>query len=608
MAIEFEEISIQNFMSFGNSPEVIPLHSDQLTLVLGENLDKGEDTGERNGTGKSSIIMAIHFALFGQSIGNKIKKPNLINKTNQRNCEVILKFSRGTNRYTIKRCRKPEKLEFYVDDHLVNEQGGDEGQGEMKDTQLEIARVLGTSTDMFNQTVLLSTYEEPFLSLSNGKQRDLIEELLGITQLSDKASSLKEMLKETKTQLDKEDFKIKTLQETNARIIRNHEKTVSDLQKRSEKWILENTKVIDQLNSAIASLSKIDIELEIKEHENLTAWLTRRTEQDRVLAELERLNFEKGRHDKAIQQAEKRLIDIDIDLSRAQENKCPTCGQDVHDENHSSVLSSIKEKKHFYQDQLRQETDSINVIYSKLTDLEKVEFNLGPKPEVFYDEAKDAYNHKSNLRSLQENLRNEEQSINPYREQIEALAEAPIQEINVELRDDLIQLRDHQDFLLKLLTNKDSTVRKRIIDQNISYLNSRLGLYLEKLGLPHEVEFLNDMTTQITQLGNDYDFASLSRGERARLSLALSFSFRDVWESLNEQSNLLFIDEVLDNGIDSSGIEAALKVLKTMGRERKKNIFIVSHREELISRCSNVMSVVKEGGFSHIEWSRDEIA
>jgi len=604
--IEFEELSIRNFMSFGNVTEVIPLNRDPLTLVLGENMDKGEDSGERNGVGKSSILMAIHFALFGMAVGNKIKKPNLVNKTNEKNLEVILRFTKGNNTYTIKRFRKPERLEFYVDDNLVNEQGGDEGQGEMANTQLEINRVLGITPDMFNQSTLLSTYVEPFPALGSGKQRELIEELLGITQLSEKASSLKEMLRETKTQLDKEEFKITTLQETNARIIRNHEKTVEDLTARSNKWQLDHDMSISELETAINELSNININQEIKNQEDLSDWIKKKAEQDKILADLERTNVERGRHERAIQQAENRLKDLQHDLSSAKANRCPTCGQDVHNQKHSDVLSSIEEKIKFYQNQKNTEQSDLDQVQARLKDLEKNEFDLGPKPEVFYDDIKDAYKHKSTLKSLKDNLRNEKKNENPYLEQLTSQPDAPIQEINYELRDDLLQLRDHQEFLYKLLTSKDSSVRKRIINQNISYLNARLSLYLEKLGLQHEVEFQNDLSTEITLLGNDYDFASLSRGERARLTLGLTFAFRDVWESLNQPINLLFIDEVLDNGIDSAGIESALKTLKSMGRERSKNVFIVSHREELISRCSNVLSVIKEGGFSRVEWQREE--
>jgi DNA repair exonuclease SbcCD ATPase subunit len=159
-------------------------------------------------------------------------------------------------------------------------------------------------------------------------------------------------------------------------------------------------------------------------------------------------------------------------------------------------------------------------------------------------------------------------------------------------------LKDHQEFLLKLLTSKDSFIRKKIIDQNLAYLNNRLTYYLDKMGLPHQVNFQNDLSVEITQLGQDLDFDNLSRGERNRLILGLSWSFRDVWESLYQNINLLFIDELIDNGLDSAGVESALSVLKKMARERNKNIFLISHKDELIGRVTNVLKVIKENGYT----------
>jgi DNA repair exonuclease SbcCD ATPase subunit len=150
-----------------------------------------------------------------------------------------------------------------------------------------------------------------------------------------------------------------------------------------------------------------------------------------------------------------------------------------------------------------------------------------------------------------------------------------------------------------LLTNKDSFIRKKIIDQNLNYLNKRLSYYIDKLGLPHTVKFQNDLTVEITQLGQDLDFDNLSRGERNRLILSMSFAFRDVWESLYQGINLLFIDELVDAGMDAAGVESALAVLKKMARERQKNIYLISHKDELVGRVNSVLRVVKENGFTN---------
>ena len=130
-------------------------------------------------------------------------------------------------------------------------------------------------------------------------------------------------------------------------------------------------------------------------------------------------------------------------------------------------------------------------------------------------------------------------------------------------------------------------------------MNQRLANYLAKVKLPHTVEFKPDLSVAIEELGRELDFDNLSRGERNRLILSLSWAFRDVWEGLYQQINLLFIDELVDAGMDSSGVESSMAVLKDMARTQNKNIFLISHKDELISRVDSVLKVVKENGFTN---------
>jgi DNA repair exonuclease SbcCD ATPase subunit len=130
---------------------------------------------------------------------------------------------------------------------------------------------------------------------------------------------------------------------------------------------------------------------------------------------------------------------------------------------------------------------------------------------------------------------------------------------------------------------------------------------LDKIGLPHTVIFQNDLSVDISYLGQNFDFHNLSRGEMSRLILSLSFSFRDVWENLYQGINLLFIDELMDNGLDSSGVENALQVLKTMARNNK-NVFLISHREELSDRVNSVLKVTKENGFTSYSTEYNKIS
>ena len=184
-------MSVKNFMSVGNATQGINFDRQDLTLVLGENLDLGAD-GSRNGTGKTTAINALSYALYGSAISN-IRRDNLVNKTNGKNMLVSLDFEINNTTYKIERGRKPNLLRFYVN----NEEQAvtDNAQGDSRETQDAIEQMLGLSHDMFKHILALNTYTEPFLSLKANDQRTIIEQLLGITQLSDRADRIKELNK-----------------------------------------------------------------------------------------------------------------------------------------------------------------------------------------------------------------------------------------------------------------------------------------------------------------------------------------------------------------------------------------------------------------------------
>jgi chromosome segregation ATPase len=217
---------------------------------------------------------------------------------------------------------------------------------------------------------------------------------------------------------------------------------------------------------------------------------------------------------------------------------------------------------------------------------------------MFYDRESDAIHHQATLTSLEKQIVDKRAEVDPYTEQIEDMQNQALQVVTYDTLNELTRLQEHQEFLLKLLTSKDSFIRKKIIEQNLGYLNARLTHYLDRVGLPHTVVFQNDLSVSIEELGRELDFDNLSRGERNRLILSMSWAFRDVFESLYQPINLLFIDEMIDNGLDTAGVENALGLLKHMSRERHKSIWLVSHRDELAGRVENILRVVKENGFT----------
>jgi DNA repair exonuclease SbcCD ATPase subunit len=579
--IRIKDLTVKNFMSVGNQTQAVDFNKQQLTLVLGENLDQGgDDTGSRNGTGKTTIINALSYALFGQALTN-IKRNNLINKTNGKGMLVTLHFEKDGLDYRIERGRSPNVLKFYINDQ--EQELDDLSQGDSRKTQEDINNLLNMSHDMFKHIVALNTYTEPFLSMRANDQRAIIEQLLGITILTEKADSLKEQIKQTKDAITEETAKINAIQSANEKI----QSTIENLEKTQRAWQAKKRQDEEKLQSAIDQLEHLDIDAELDAHEKLQNW----TELNNAI---NALNKEKSTLESALLRATKSVEKAEKDIADLDDATCYTCGQELHADKKEEILTR---KNKELSDALAYQTevaDKLEEVIKGLSDIG----NINGRPNTFYDTAKEAYDHRNNVDSLKQTLENKKQEVDPYQTQIDDLTQTALQDINWSPVNDLNSYKEHQDFLLKLLTNKDSFIRKKIIDQNLAYLNNRLTYYLDKLGLPHQVVFQNDLAVEITQLGQDLDFDNLSRGERNRLILGMSFAFRDVWESLYQNINLMFIDELIDSGMDTAGVENALGVLKKMGRERDKNVFLISHKDELVGRVNHVMKVIKENGFT----------
>ena len=582
--IKVKDLTVKNFMSVGNQTQAVDFNKEQLTLVLGENLDQGgDDSGSRNGTGKTTIINALSYALYGQALTN-IKRNNLINKTNSKGMLVTLHFEKDNQDFRIERGRSPNVLRFYIDNQ--EQELLDESQGDSRRTQEYINDLLGMSHDMFKHIVALNTYTEPFLSMRQNDQRAIIEQLLGITILSEKAENLKDQIRQTKDATTQERLKIEAIQTANSKI----ETTINSLKNNQRAWQAKKVKDIEKLQISIDELVRVDIEKELEAHEKLQNW----TELNNAIRAL---NKEKGTLESALLRATKSVDKVEKDIANLQDAVCYACGQELQEDKKQEIVSN---KNKELNDAMAYQTEVAGKLDEIIRGLNDIG-DINGKPETFYETIREAYDHRNNLESLRTNLNNKEQENDPYQSQIDELATTAVQEIDWTPVNDLTNYKDHQEFLLKLLTNKDSFIRKKIIEQNLTYLNNRLTYYLDKLGLPHQVIFQNDLNVEITQLGQDLDFDNLSRGERNRLILGMSFAFRDVWESLYQNVNLLFIDELIDSGMDTAGVESSLAVIKKMGRERDKNVFLISHKDELIGRVNHLMKVVKENGFTSYE-------
>ena len=577
--LKIKNVSAKNFMSVGNNTQAVNFDNCQLTLVLGHNLDMGGD-GSRNGTGKTTIINALSYALYGEALTN-IRRDNLINKTNGKGMMTTVDFEIEGREYRIERGRRPNVLRLLVngEDAFTEEQ-----QGDSRETQKEIEKIIGFPHNMFKHLIALNTYTEPFLSMKANDQRDMIEQLLGITELSEKAEILKERQKEIRDSIKEEEITINTIERSNKRIDQN----IKEIESRSKAWERNKEDKIIELGNAIINLEEINIDQELKNHKLLTTIKEEKAKFTRMTNDLETA-------ERSLNRSFEKLEELKGNLKDAKSGVCPACGQgtahlETHEEYTEELVEKINAEQIYYDELLLKVKDLKDTLES---------VDTPDEPKINYTSLEDALSHKHNLDTLRTQLEEKALEENPYTEQIESLKTTGLQEISFDTMNELTYLQDHQDFLYKLLTSKDSFIRKKIIDQNIMYLNHRLAHYLDKLGLPHDVKFASDLGVEITEYGRDLDFDNLSRGERNRLILGLSWAFRDMYESLNRPMNLMCIDELIDSGMDSMGVENALGILKKMHREQGKNIMLISHKEELVGRVNNVLTVVKEGGFTN---------
>jgi DNA repair exonuclease SbcCD ATPase subunit len=679
--LKITNLTIKNFLSVGNVTQAVKLNDNGLTLVLGSNTDSNGGT-TRNGAGKSTILQAISFALFGKPL-TKIKIPNLINNINGKQMLVTIEFESDGKTYKIERGKKPDVMKFYMNSEEQHLDPEDETKGENRHTQEEIDRLIGMSHTMFKHIVALNTFTDPFLKMSAADQRSVIEELLGITQISQRADVLKKLIAATKEAIRDNEASIRATTETNERI----NNAIRQAEIKAQAWETTHTAKIENLAGELAEMEAMDFDAEIATFDAIDAYDASKRDletahtsvlreisflTDKLAAEqreitrletaarsgsgaqISRLQSEHKRKLTEVERSTQRKLALESeldgvrnDLANSDASDCICCGQSIAGTDHlativanlnvkigelaneiggveGEILARSDEAEAVVADiaklqneddatkleidrQIAEKIPAVEDIAKKMADQEAIVAehaaaiaDLGARPRSVFRTRDDVYRARSERENIERTIEHEMSLTNPNLGQIDDYKKA-LQKVDYEPLNEKTDLLKHQEFLLKLLTNKDSFIRKKIIDQNLAYLNARLNHYLDKLGLPHEVIFQSDLSVDITMLGRDFDFEQLSRGEMNRVIMATSWSFRDVWESQNEALNLCWIDELLDNGLDSHGVETALSILKSMARDRGKNVFLISHRDELQARIDRTLLVRKENGFTTFE-------
>ena len=572
--IRFLEVSARNFMSFGNNYTTIDLTTQGTILINGDNVD----TGGANGVGKTTMINMICYALYNNPF-DKISLARLINNTNSQKdtlMEVRLTFMKGDQKYEIYRCRgSSTNIEISCDDVDIT-------LDSVGENDRLIVELVGISYELFTNVVVFAGGMEPFLQKSIGDQRKLIEELFNITILSEKAKILKDKIKITEGDINIQEAVVKEQQAAIAR----YNKQVLDAEARIIKWEEDKEAGIAKIKAQLASIEGIDFNAEQENHSEL------KKIQDR----LSKLRAEEKALTKEGNTLKVSFDSVKKELEHLRDSKCPYCLQQFA--NAEAKIAELVDTRTALEEALVEWTRQAGDNLHSIDVFEKAENET--KLEIKHPDLSSLLKIKLDIDVYHDKLKELEASVNPHIEAYEQLLTESAKSINTEKIDQLKSKLEHQQFLLKLLTDKNSFIRRKIINKTIPFLNGRLNYYTSELGLPHLVKFDDDMSCTVSEYGRELDFGNLSNGEKKRVNMAMSLAFRDVLHHLHARVNLMFIDEIDGGSLDTIGIDAIIRMIKKKSRDDDLAIWVISHRPEMVGRFENEITVRKENGFSSI--------
>lgn len=573
-SLRFKTLSVRNFMSFGNQENTIDLDGQGTVTITGENVDQGGS----NGAGKTTIINALCYALYNKAFDN-ITLQRLVNSTNNlknTSMEVRLSFDKDGSEYEVFRSRGAA----YTVEILKDGEDITPGKGAIECDAL-LVDIIGMSYELFTKTIIFSGNSPAFLQLPLHQQRQQIEELFNITMLSEKATLLKDKIKVTEQDIKIAEAVIK--QQEGA--VELHKRHIREAEQRVERWETTRTTTIHDIEETLQLVGKIDFENEKKLHEQRAKL---REEGAYIATKLAPLRKDK-------QQLEKRLAELDAQHSHLQDAKCPYCSQAFADA--PTKLAQVEAEI---------EADGARFIQLE-TELQafseadaRQKQNLHDiQQQIQYQELDELLTARDDATQLRKKIADLKQAENPHAEALEKLLNESEVAVEYTKADELRRRLDHQQFLLKLLTDKNSFLRRRIINRSIPFLNDRLNYWTTELGLPHIVKFDADMSCTVAEFGRELDFGNLSAGEKKRVNTAMALAFRDVLHHLHARSNLLIIDE-LDGQLDQQGIDGIIRILKQKSRDEDISVFIISHHPSVAGRLDRNMIIRKEGGFSSV--------
>ena len=565
--IIFKNLSFKNFLSVGNAPIEIRLDKSKTTQIIGA-----------SGHGKSSMCDAICFALFGKAFRN-ISKPQLVNSVNGKHCLVTIEFSIGKNYYRVVRGIKPAVFEIWVNGELLNQEAATRDYQKVLEQQ-----ILRLNYKVFCQAVILGSASFiPFMQLPAGQRREVIEDILDIRIFSIMNTLLKGKIQQNKDRLIEID---ETLEITKVRIESQKKliSTLTDIKSASIESIEGKIQVsLDEIEKYQESISNLE--------KSINDLRTSRKDDSELKSILKKIQSKRSKIESQINQYQKQIKFL------LESDECPTCFQSIDETHREKHKSLIQEETRSSQNNILELDDLIEKITCRLTSIEEIDMKI----RKTQDEIRSIQNtitmiqkHVSSMNHELTTIRNDSSNIDTEKDTLRQLAGSIVS--SIETRNELIEVKKIHDIAGVLL--KDTGIKTAIIREYLPVMNHLINQYLQALDLYIQFELDESFSERIrSRYRDDFSYSSFSEGEKARINIALLFTWREIARMKNSvNTNLLIMDEVLDGSLDENSLENFMNLISTLRDDT--NLFIISHRNTNSHCFDDIIHIKKVKNFS----------